>query len=246
MSLTVIVPRRGINDDGLGKKHALHKLISQAQTDYVWLQDDDITPPVATPPLEADLIILPLHMQGDHSLLQRLQCAEYAAIQYLTILSAQHGHAVMCSGANLIVHRDRWLESYPDLYPQIPSGDDMFLLQSFKRRHLSIAVMDDPRYTATVYAQSSWRAFFRQRMRWAGKAPHYSDKDIIYCGLIVLLANVLQLLCPLVLLIKFPIEYHMVKKRDPKASFLIVLLLEIVYPLYMLICLIGGRIRGSW
>ena len=40
--ITVIVPRRGINDEGKGKKHALYRLISAVETEYVWMQDDDV------------------------------------------------------------------------------------------------------------------------------------------------------------------------------------------------------------
>ena len=40
--ITIIFPRRGINDEGKGKKHALYRLISAAETEYVWMQDDDI------------------------------------------------------------------------------------------------------------------------------------------------------------------------------------------------------------
>ena len=147
--ITIVVPRRGINDEGKGKKHALYRLISAAKTDYVWMMDDDVLPaPIANSSLcerpigatpsnslyeASDLLILPLRMESDRekpSLLERLQIAEYAAIQQLTIETAKRGHAVMCSGANLIAKRDRWLESYPDLHPEIPSGDDMFLLES--------------------------------------------------------------------------------------------------------------------
>lgn len=246
MHITVIVPKRGINDDGLGKKHALYKLITEANTDYVWLQDDDITPPTATPSTTADLLILPLRMVGGTSLIERLQIAEYAAIQQVTIRTAQQGHPVMCSGANLIVRRDRWLESYPDIHPEIPSGDDMFLLESFKRRGLSIAVLDQPQYTATIQAIPTLRQLLHQRMRWAGKAPHYTDRDIIRYGALVVGLNMLQLLCPLILLVKFPYEYHIIKQRDASVSLFDAFLLELLYPFYLLICLIGGLFRHQW
>lgn len=259
--LTIIVPRRGINDEGKGKKHALYRLISAAETEYVWMQDDDIAFKTAelsdrfavgsqTAILsDNDLLILPLRMESENekpSLLERLQIAEYAAIQQLTIETAKRGHAVMCSGANLIAKRDRWLESYPDLHPEIASGDDMFLLESFKRRGLKIAVLNDPRYEAIVRPHTSWRAFWQQRMRWAGKAPKYTDKDILLCGAIVLLANVLQLLCPLVLLVKFPIEYTLIKKRDASVSLFTALVLGLIYPIYMLTTLVGGLFRRQW
>ena len=152
----------------------------------------------------------------------------------------------MCSGANLIAKRDRWLESYPDLHPEIASGDDMFLLESFKRRGLKIGVSESEKLTAIVRPHTSWRAFWQQRMRWAGKAPKYTDKDILLCGAIVLLANVLQLLCPLVLLLKFPIEYRLIKKRDASVSLFTALLLGIIYPIYILVSLIGGLFRRQW
>ena len=263
--ITIVVPRRGINDEGKGKKHALYRLISAAETEYVWMMDDDVLPaPIANSSLcerpiggtpsnslyeASDLLILPLRMESERekpSLLEQLQIAEYAAIQQLTIETAKRGHAVMCSGANLIAKRDRWLESYPDLHPEIPSGDDMFLLESFKRRGLKIAVLDDPRFEAIVRPHTSWRAFFHQRMRWAGKAPKYKDNDILRCGAIVLGMNLLQLICPLVLLMKFPIEYRLIRRHDKSVSFGTAMLLEVVYPIYILYTLIGGLFRKCW
>ena len=255
MRLQTIIPRRGINDDNKGKKYALYRLISSSTADYVWLQDDDVVVPSATEEMilgaigDADLLILPLRMEAESeqpSLLERLQIAEYAAIQQLTIEAAKRGHAVMCSGANMVVKRERWLESYKDLHPEIASGDDMFLLESFKRRGLRVAVQDDVRYTAAVRPETSWRAFWRQRMRWAGKAPHYTDPDIIRCGMAVATANVLQVVCPVVLLLKFPVEYRLIKKRDPEVSLFTALLLELLYPWYMLVSLVGGLLRRSW
>lgn len=247
MSITPIIPKRGINDEGKGKKFALHKLISAAGTDYIWLQDDDVIVPHRAPETQADLLILPLKMEaGDSSLLERLQKAEYAAIQQITIQTAQQGKPVMCSGANLIVRRDRWLESWPDLHPEIPSGDDMFLLESFKRRGLKIETLDDDRYTAVVHPHKSWQSFFKQRMRWAGKAPHYTDRDIVRYGALVLGLNILQILCPLIIVVKFPYEYSLIKKRDASVSLVDAFILELLYPFYMLICIIGGLFRRAW
>ena len=253
--LTHITPRRGINDDNLGKKHALSKLIHAATTEYVWLHDDDVIWPkaannqssifsspimgglrgapdliilplrmVSSPIMGGlrgapDLIILPLRMvspslEGRVGVGLSLQIIEYTAIQELTMRTAKRGHAVMCSGANLIVRREAWLECEPDLHPEVPSGDDMFLLEAMKKRGMKIAVIDEPDYTAVVRPAPTWRAFFRQRMRWAGKAPKYTDPDIIRCGALIVAANLLQLLCPLIILVKFPIEYSLIRQRQ--------------------------------
>ncbi len=251
-----ITPIKGVNDDNLGKKHALSKLIHAATSEYVWLHDDDVVLPEAVNVqsdkvqcTKADLIILPLRMESlsdKPSLLERLQMAEYAAIQELTMRSAKRDKAVMCSGANLIVKREVWLECEKDLLPEIPSGDDMFLLEAVKRRGYKVSVMDEPAYTAIVHPLTSWKAFLKQRMRWAGKAPKYTDRDIIRCGRLVAIANILQILCPLIILIKFPIEWSLIKAREPQTKWYVALLLEILYPFYLLICLIGGLFRKSW
>jgi len=244
-----ITPVKGVNDDNLGKKHALSKLIHAATSEYVWLHDDDVTLPVATEKavlLEGDLIILPLRMECENpNLLERLQIAEYAAIQELTMRAAKRGKAVMCSGANLIVRREVWLACESGIHPELPSGDDMFLLEAAKRHGYSVCVIDEPDYTAVVRPQANWRAFWRQRMRWAGKAPHYTDRDILRCGAFITAANILQLICPLVILIKFPIEFSLIKKREPRTQWYVALLLEIIYPYYLLISLIGGLLRPN-
>ena len=251
-----ITPIKGVNDDNLGKKHALSKLIHASTSKYVWLHDDDVVLPEAVNVqsdkvqcTKADLIILPLRMESlsdKPSLLERLQMAEYAAIQELTIRSGKKEQAVMCSGANLIVKREVWLECEKDLHFEIPSGDDMFLLEAVKRRGYKVSMIDEPAYTAIVRPLTSWKAFFKQRMRWAGKAPKYTDRDIIRCGRLVALANILQILCPLIILIKFPIEWSLIKAREPQTKWYVALLLEILYPFYLLICLIGGLFRKSW
>lgn len=246
-----ITPIKGVNDDNLGKKHALSKLIHAATSEYVWLHDDDIVLPPACEKavaVEGDLIILPLKMESENakpSLLERLQIAEYAAIQELTMRTAKAKKAIMCSGANLIVRREVWLACESDLHPEIPSGDDMFLLEAAKRRGYKISVMDEPDYTAIVRPQTTWKAFLRQRMRWAGKAPHYTDHDIRRYGAIIVAANLAQLLFFPIILIKFPIEYGLIKNREPRTPWYVALLLEILYPIYMLVAFFGGLVRTN-
>ena len=225
ISIGHITPIKGVNDEGKGKKFALSKLIHGTDTEYLWLHDDDIVRPQASrgecklKKEDPDLIILPLRMESENakpSLLEQLQIAEYAAIQELTMRTAKKGQAIMCSGANLIVRREVWLECESELHPEIPSGDDMFLLEAVKRKGYKIGVIDEEEYTAIVRPATNWRAFWRQRMRWAGKAPHYTDKDILDYGKFIVVANVLQLLFFPIIFIKFPYEYGLIKARMNK------------------------------
>ncbi len=253
-----------IDDEGRGKKWALRKGVEMAGTEFVWLTDADVereSYPVFVPPtLLGDLTILPLRMEAcvdsgsrtSGTSLQMLQRTEYLALQSLTMWASEKGRAVMCSGANMIVRREKWLGSYADLHTEIPSGDDMFLLESFKRRGLTVKALFEPDYIATVRSVETWGAFFRQRMRWAGKAPKYRDRDILLCGGLTALMNVLVGLCLPFLLVKFPLDW-MVLRRAKRYNLTDevhlgwALLLAVVYPWYMLICLIGGWIRiNKW
>ena len=184
--ITEIIPRRGINDDGKGKKYALRKLITAANTEYIWLRDDDTHIPSGEqsfiPSILASapsLVILPLRMtNGNDSLLERLQQTEYAAIQSLTMLAAERGHTVMCSGANLIAKRNDWLECANDLHEDILSGDDMFLLESMKRRRKRITYSAHP--IAEIHPQPTLKDLLRQRPLWIRQRCLYLQyrKDI--------------------------------------------------------------------
>ena len=253
------------DDEQRGKKYALYKAVSAATTEWVWLTDDDVTfpaiPAAISLPEGADLVIPSIRMErARNTLLERLQCAEYAAIQSLTLTSAEQGHPVMCSGANLLVRRTAWLESYAEVHPEIAGGDDMFLLESFKRHGRTVIALREEALTLTITPVSTLSALFRQRMRWAGKAARYTDRDIRLCGCLVLIANLLQLVVPPILLIKFPLEWNLIRdferrkgkdnspqnrqKRKDHTSLGTALLLELVYPIYILICLIGGLLNS--
>ena len=243
-----ITPIRGVNDEGKGKKHALHLLIHAAEADVLWLHDDDIVRPEASDQEalarmeNVDLLILPLRMQvKNNTLLERMQVIEYAALQQLTVLAAQRGRPVLCSGANLMVRRRVWLQAEEYLHPELPSGDDMFLLEYCKRTGRTIAACQDERMTATVTAQPTLHDLLRQRARWAGKAPHYTDSDIRRCGALVTLAIVMQILCPPIVLLYLPWEYSLVRGKG--FSPIEVLLLAVVYPYYALIALISGLLH---
>ena len=249
---TLVVP-----DRGKGKKQALYDGISLAYTRYIWLNDADVTLPKVLPPRlpQADLIILPLRMTAPNgTLIEQLQQIEYAAIQEITIRSAMRGRPALCAGANMIVNRTEWLASWPHLHHNIPSGDDMFLLESFKHRGRRIVALDH--FEATCTALPTLRELIRQRMRWAGKAPHFHDRDIRLLGSLVLLSNLLAVACPPWLIGKWIVDTLLLRRRlhrnvsqdnHPQVLRFLwakTLLLTIVYPWYALFCLIAGMARS--
>lgn len=246
-----------------GKKGALRTGVQAAQTQYVWFADSDVELPLAlldrsiltSFSWQKDMYILPLQMakplavKGWARLLCALQETEYVALQSLTIKSAEAGHPVLCSGANLIAKRDLWLNSYEDLQLKVPSGDDMFLLESFKRKNYAIGAQFGEAWIGTIEPLESLKALLRQRMRWAGKAPRYHDKEIIGCGAMVVLANVLAVAVPLpCFVVKYLVDMALIGQGERFGLRLTHrwgkgLLLSLVYPWYLLISLLGGLFR---
>jgi len=45
------------------------------------------------------------------------------------------------------------------------------------------------------------------------------------------------------MLVKFPIEYGLIQKREPRTVWYVALILEVLYPFYILISLLGGLFR---
>ena len=242
-------------DAGRGKKHALMQAMPLMESEFVWLCDADIQPPpmpVSLP--DADLIILPLRMESEHIILRSLLTLEYAAIQSLTMLAAEKGHPVLCAGANMIVRRSAWEECVGAIRQDIPSGDDMFILEEMKRRGKKI-VAGPAQLTATCFAPSSIRALLKQRARWAGKAPAYQDRDILIAGGWTVLSNLFVYLLPGWAVIKWVADMLLVERHHKLYAYpekcglkawLWGALLTLVYPLWMLLCLIVGVCRKKW
>ena len=233
-----------------GKKHALRCGIEFAKTKYVITTDCDTV--LTTEWLQTirayildhqpDMLIMPLKMREPHSLFDALQETEYVALQTLTGGYAIAGSPIMCSGANLLVLRERWLDCWDDIMPNVASGDDMFMLHSFKRQGLKIDFLKSPLAALEIEPARTIKDLFRQRTRWAGKAGYYHDGETILVGALVILANLAVLTFPPFVLIKWIIDLTLLWASDRffgfKHALLKSLALSVVYPFYILITLI--------
>jgi len=101
---------------------------------------------------------------------------EFLSLQGITIGSALAGKPVMCNGANLCITREAWLKHSVNIRPEIPSGDDIFLLQSLKKDpEALIEWLDSPEGMVTTRQEESVIRFIRQRARWISKSGRYKD-----------------------------------------------------------------------
>ena len=128
----------------------------------------------------SDLIICPVQMLESKSLFARLQALEFTTLVASGAGAAGAGMPILCNGANLAFTKEAWLQSKHDLVEEQISGDDVFLLQSIKKRGGVIRFLKSKSAIVFTEPAKSLSAFFVQRRRWASKSPAYSDSHLIF------------------------------------------------------------------
>lgn len=253
-----------INSDGMGKKAALRQGINQAKSDLILTTDADVVLPStwmvsminAYQRTAAQLLIGPVTMCTG-TIFQRI---DYFSLEGVTHGSAQMGCPVLCSGANLVFSKDWYNRCLPYLQPDVPSGDDMFLLEASKRLKGKVVSVNSLDATVQIKGCQTWRQFLSQRTRWASKSPRYTDVGICCVGILVALT---QLICMfslllgafypllfLVFLLKFVIDALLIARvACHHKQFKYMLYYPIValcYPFYVILVLISTLFPHKW
>ena len=254
-----------------GKKNAMAQGIQKAEGELIITTDADCffgqewVETIVTFYLQtnADLVICPLKMVDNNSLFSKLQ-----ALEFISLIASGAGIAgmempIMCNAANMAFTKSSWLESQNDLHNEEPSGDDIFLLLSIKKRKGKILFLKSEKAMANTQASPTVKAFFSQRSRWAGKSRFYTDGQIISVGLIILSIILIQILWLvlslihinfllyyfLILTIKFGSDYLFLKEVNSffkmKNLFKNALIISLVYPLYILISFLMSLISNK-
>lgn len=182
-----------------GKKKAIEAAIVAAKGDLIVTTDADCSPPatwisaLVTYYLanDAKFVAAPVRMKPAKGLLGIFQALDFLSLQGITGASVHRKFHMMCNGANLAYEKQVFFEVNGfEGIDEIPSGDDMLLMYKIFNKYPSqvmycksrAAIVDTP-------AESSWRNFFQQRIRWASKAVHYKDNKIFYVLLLIYVIN---------------------------------------------------------
>lgn len=187
---------------GYGKKNALKEGILAASEKFIICTDADCFPSYHW--LESiagyqqkhncDLIICPVKLSGESSLFSSLQTLEFTSLVASAAGAASMGMPILCNGANLAFKKESWLKSFVDLHEEEQSGDDIFLLESIKKRGGKIRFLKSESAFVTTKQSSSLGQLVKQRRRWTAKSKLYTDWQLIATALIVLSIS-LVLLC---------------------------------------------------
>ena len=182
-----------LQNSGSGKKEALITGFKASENEIILMTDADTLVPEnwvmshsTKFTADTDMMIGSVNMNPvKRSFWHLLQVLEYKSIIAVTNGMAALKIPVMCSAANLSFRRSSLDNIREALNMNYSSGDDMFLLQYF-RKHKKKIILNA---SATKIKSETFKKFIRQRIRWSGKAEGYSDIMTIITGTVVILMN---------------------------------------------------------
>lgn len=168
---------RWLKNEGEGKKAAITSGIKEASGEWIVITDADARcGPMRVQRMmeyvrkeQPDFLLMPVITEGDGGLLQRIQIDEQAALLGVAAGTALSGSPLLANGANMAFSKVAFQSVRGFEGERWASGDDVFLLQRMKRAGRRIGYLLDPEAVVAVQAETTFKAFWQQRLRWAGK-----------------------------------------------------------------------------
>jgi len=257
-----------------GKKAAILAGVKDSKGELLLFTDADCFPVRRWASTMADffmqhrpvMISGPVLMQEKKDFFSRFQSLEFLSLVGSGAGSFGTGNPVLCNGANIGFDRNIYLQYYRNIKPEIPSGDDIFMMLTLKPKYQTsmkfIKSMHAVVYTDPV---KTLPGFLNQRIRWASKSRHYRDFDIIFTAFTVFCINLLILILAgisldnwstlivlaAVFCFKLAVDYLLLHSVSlffgRKKNFGLFLLSEVLYPVYSVFSAVAGiLITPSW
>lgn len=188
------------------KKRAINNAIIRAKGELIVTTDGDcrvgtnwITSLVAKyQQTGAKLISGPVTFLPEQSLTDYLQTVEFSSLIGSGASSLAMGSASMCNGANLAYQKAIFEEVGGFTGNEhIASGDDEFLMHKIATKYpKAVHFLKNPEAIVQTAAHQTWRAFYRQRKRWASKWKHYNNPFTIALAVYVFSCNAALIVAP--------------------------------------------------
>ena len=264
------------NAEKEGKKFAISQALHLAHNELVVVTDADCV--LKTTWIESivnfykekkcKMILAPVLLSPAETFFEKIQVLEHLSLIGSTAGSANIGFPVMCNGANMAYEREAALEVEKFRKDfNIPSGDDMFLMEQFIKNygHQSVKFLLSKSAIVETKTCKTVSEFFRQRRRWVSKTKAYTNWKILTTAFTVLFFNLsivslfvsaffipaLWSLYFLLTLLKFFIDFPLLKNitsfMNQSSLLKWTLLLEFIYPFYVVFTAISGMlINVKW
>jgi cellulose synthase/poly-beta-1,6-N-acetylglucosamine synthase-like glycosyltransferase len=151
----------------------------------------------------------PVFMIEERGFLAHFQQLDFLVTMAVTAAGIRSGLHYLANGANMSYDLEARKQIREESGRNFASGDDVFLVQAFglKKRAYDFAKASSEKMTdegvsflhstksaVYTYPETSWKAFFNQRFRWAGKSSAYRDKRLLGIEALVFIVNVLLLI----------------------------------------------------
>lgn len=268
--------------ENIGKKLAISQALHNANNELIIVTDADcvlnnlwIESIVGFyQEKKCKMILAPVLLSPAENLFEKMQVLEHLSLIGSTAGSASIGFPVMCNGANMAYEREAALEVEKFRKDfNIPSGDDMFLLEQFVKNygHENVKFLLSKSAIVKTKTCKTIKDFFRQRRRWVSKTKSYTSWKVIVTALVVLFFNlsiislfvsaffipalwsIYFLLTLLKFLIDFPLLKNITNFMNQSDLLKWTLPLEFIYPFYVVFTALSGTIftklkseNGKW
>ena len=121
----------------------------------------------------------------------------FAGLEFMSLIASGAGaigagFPIMCNGANMGYSLQHYRQLPANAFnAEEASGDDVFLMQAFKKRFGSqcIAFAKSPKAIVYTPPPDSVLQFIHQRLRWTSKSHAYRDVPTLFLAFVVLLMN---------------------------------------------------------
>ena len=260
---------RVLDSEGSGKKAAISQALHSAVNELIIVTDADCILNLSWiesivgfyQENKCKMILAPVLLSPANSLFEKMQVLEHLSLIGSTAGSASIGFPVMCNGANMAYDREAALEVEKYRHDfNIPSGDDMFLLEQFVKNfgYNNVKFLLSKSAVVKTSTCKTISDFFKQRRRWVSKTKSYTNWKIILTALIVFFFNlsIISLLLSaffipalwslyiLLTLLKFFVDYPLLKSitnfMNQEKLMKWMLPLEFIYPFYVVFTAVSG------
>jgi cellulose synthase/poly-beta-1,6-N-acetylglucosamine synthase-like glycosyltransferase len=199
----------------------------------------------------------------ENTLFKKMQLIEFSSLIGTGAASLNMGYANMCNGANLAYKKEAFYEvgGFKG-NSDISSGDDEFLMHKIYKAHPEkVLFLKNNEAIVYTHSKDNLKEFIAQRRRWASKWPFYNSGSVKGLAAFIFLYN-LSLVIFLILtisgmypvwlflaqiLLKISVEFVFLRKilgfLEKKIDVLSFLLLEFIYPIYIIFFAWGSRSR---
>jgi cellulose synthase/poly-beta-1,6-N-acetylglucosamine synthase-like glycosyltransferase len=128
----------------------------------------------------AKMIAAPVRMGPAETLIERFQSIDFLTLQGITGAVISSGKHSLCNGANLCYEKRAFQEVNGfEGIDHIASGDDILLMQKFRKRFPgNIHFLKSRDAIVTTAPVNTWKEFFLQRIRWASKTGQYKESSL--------------------------------------------------------------------